>query len=318
MGILENLTKRINIGSLRKDLEALNTLLASKIDNIISILSTKQNNLGFTPENVANKNLAGGYLGLNSNSQFSFSNYLDLELQNKDFLYESFNLRGLSYVTSSSISIYNNFTTVSGFTSGTGTFNIGTAYLNSTSFLSKPMIQIAGSALGIILASYYPVNTSLNAISNNLNNVIMYCQATLSFNTIRPLTEYIFGIGNPSGGGGNLSGNALYLKFDTANNSSKFKFGKVVSNSHQNLTDTNTLPLSTKRIILGILYNKVTDTAYFFANNTLLGSISSVALSDTLIYYPFFGLKSLNSSETTTRQIFMHNLYMSWDYSNVI
>lgn len=69
------------ISEINSDISTINGTISSIVSDITDLQSGKQDALGYTAENVANKNQAGGYAGLDSNGKIKLEAIPDLSLQ---------------------------------------------------------------------------------------------------------------------------------------------------------------------------------------------------------------------------------------------
>lgn len=275
MGILSNLSRFINLRSLRKDLEALNDVVADSISNIMTLLATKQNALGFTPENVANKNVAGGYLGLDSNNNYSLDN---MNISTELIKYNS--LGDVNDRNSTNISEAGN--------TGTSFSTSGLAYLTSDTYLNRPTLTISANQGNVGRYMYflntYRCNTPYGLyfevfITGDSNNSILSHDTVVGIGTAGGLIT--------SGSAGSTYG--LFFVRNPTLNSGKWRIYKINNGSFVSMINTD-IPYQGDKtpILVKIIYRKDNETAYFYLNNILIHTMVSVNLLTATNYYPYF------------------------------
>lgn len=265
-------------------------------DTLISTWSGKQDSLGFTPENSVNKNVANGYLGLDSNIRVDSIEKLE-PLTRFYSKIDCISQRGaVAYSISGGCTTY--YTTINDYVSlfsDTRTMygmlgfklNAGATGYGWTQNISDVFYRLASNSL---------VNScTILAIKNSgaiksYSIIIEFGAQTINASEV-------------------LSGDALYFRCNPTINSGLWQVAKAVNNVKTYYNTTT--PLSFDRLNeYRIIYNKSTETAYFYINKTLIYTITSVNYTDNQILNRVLIATSDATETNTERKISIYRSYL--------
>lgn len=302
MGILQNILKTINTAIENIDFspyqlisnKSTNGTLSENSDTLYpsqkavkTYADTKQNALGYTAENLANKNVAGGYLGLNDIARID--SIFTIIRKNKFSFYYCF----LNYASNIA-----NLTLQSSSTSGGGIFsNSGSNAVKIKSTLSSawnlPTLYLSANASGTVICNHSNINIRLDSSSK------IEFEAGITYKITSKQCSLSLGLGTFSKSAGTWSGNGVLFTLDPTVNSGKWRCGKIVSNT---FTPNNLDVITSNESLVRfrIKYDKVTEIAYFYLNDVLVYTLSSVNLSD-IVYSLIYNFETTDNTEATVR-----------------
>lgn len=295
MGILNNLSRFINLRSLRKDLEAINDLVADSISNIMLLIATKQNNLGFTPENVANKNAVNGYLGLNAN------NRIDSIKRIKDINKFSFSWDFLNpSITTSTYLFTATVYSGAGTFSANGSTNTPKPKTGNNTQIQLPILQLSAGVTGYVATTLATTPITLLSPFKLYSEQIITAQC----NTAKQFKMVVSCGSNTinSATGFHPSANTLVFIIDPTINNYKWQVGKVINGS---LTPINTDVgiINENLIALSIEYDRLTEIAKFYINYELVYEMTAVNLPSTATFANQLAMSTNDATETYVRRM---------------
>lgn len=219
----------------------------------------KQNDLGFTPENTANKNLPNGYLGFQKDVYVIHINFLQSNLvYSSPYLY--------------------NATTNSGAGSYTSTGSTNTPKLksgNDTQF-RLPTMNLVGSATGAVTCALNGMGAMTLKSPFKLISEQVFSYTDLGSKN----NSFVIGIGDGSRNLSSFSGTLLFFILNPLQNSGKWRVGKVISSGTPAYVNTDIVPTYNNTTKFSIYYNKATETALFYIDDILVHTMTSVNLPD--------------------------------------
>lgn len=233
------------------------------------------------------KNQVNGYLGLNDIARID--SIFTMIRKNKFSFYHCF----LNYASNVA-----NLTLQSSSTSGGGIFsNSGLNAVKIKNTLSGawnlPTLYLNPNGLGTVICNHSNINIKLDSSSK------IEFEAGLAYKITSKQCTLTLGIGTFSKSAGIWSGNGLLFTLDPTVNSGKWRCGKIASNTFT----PNNLDIITSNeslVRFRIKYDKVTEIAYFYLNDTLVYTLNSVNLSD-IVYSLIYNLETNDNTEATVR-----------------
>lgn len=261
------------------------TKLIPYLLNKITKVENSVGNIDFSSlQEKSEKDQPNGYLGLDSNSNYSIEK---LGMINEI----------IKHNTLADINDRNNTNITETGNSGTSFNSSGNGYLATDTFVQRPTITISANQLNVGRYFYF---TSYNRC-NSPYSLVFEALITADTNSSVLNHDMVLGIGNANNIITSGSANTTYGLYLTRNptiNSGRWKVTKI-SNGVFTTVNTNVnyqgdrTPILTK-----IIYNKATEIAYFYLNNELVYTMTSVNLPSTTNFYPFFNYYQNLTSDT--------------------
>lgn len=267
MGVLSSLSKMINVRTIRKDLETLNNLVGDSINNIISLLSFKQN--------TSEKNQNGGYLGLDSNGRF---NHYEFMTQNEQWHYNAF-------ISTKDRGINGDYlSTVNG--TGASANTNGTISINANKSIQKPTLTVNANA-----GANYSTYMYYNLGNIKLGDMTVILDSSIFFNLNSQILDSAFFFGLHTATAQNTTGSqgtGILFRRNPSLNSGKWSIIKITSGTINLTINTNIAFNDLTKPRLKIIYNKLTEIAYFYIDNILVHTENNVNLPNTNFYHAYW------------------------------
>lgn len=221
------------------------------------------------------KNSALGYLGLDANIKYS--------LENMDMSTELIKYNSLSDIND------RNSTNITESGNTGASFNAnGLAYLTSDTYLNRPTLTISANQGNVGRYMYFP-----NVIRCN-TPYGLYFEAFITGDSNNSILTHDTVVGIGTAGGLITSGSAgsnygLFFVRNPTLNGGKWRIYKISNGSFLSMINTDIAYQGDKTpILVKIIYRKDNEIAYFYLNNVLIHTMTSVNLLTATNYYPYF------------------------------
>lgn len=255
-------------------------------------LSGKQDSLGYTAENVANKNVANGYEGLN-------------DIGRQDSIFTKIPKTRYGWFFNYLIAALNT-SIISGNGTGGGAYYSGGVSVTpklkggTIDYWNIPCLYLGASATGY--CHMFSGQTSIKITTNC--TVENEWAVAFKFNGTAKQMKCVIALGSIGmNNNGIFSGNGLAFVYDPLVNSGNFIIVKVVNGSVTASANTSTAPIMETTTKFRVKYSKVNEIAEFFINNVNAGSLASVNLANTVVYQNNLAMSTSDSTETQVRSM---------------
>lgn len=303
MGILQNILKTINSAIDNIDFSPYQLISNKSTDGTLADNSDTKypsqkavKTYADTKETQTNKNQASGYLGLDENGQFS----LTRQAMGKEIIdYKSLMNIAERKTTFTASDLFLASATSGNVYAVNRDVYFDSNFNSSSTKFDRPCLFANASVVNSGAKIIY--NTGAIFLNNSLK---MLVDVSIVPNVITPSNDHAFYLGLstlPAVTLTTFTGTGLTFKYRPSENSGNIQILKVLSNNISTLLNTN-IPFPNYSLTrFRILYDKVLDTAYFYINNTLVHTESSVLLVTTSGYYSFQYLYQGASSDSKTK-----------------
>lgn len=237
----------------------------------------KQSALGYTAENVSNKDSRNGYLGFTNNVIV-----VDINFLQNNLVYSN------PYLYSSSAA-----TGAGSYTSG-GSVNTPKLRSGNDTQFRLPTLNLVGSVTGNVTTALngVPAMTFKSPYKALFEQTIAYTDIGTKNNT------FVVFAGDGARGATTFTGSLLMFVLNPLQNSGKWRVGKVISGGTPTYVNTDTSPTYNNCTKFSIYYNKSTEEALFYIDDTLVYTMTGVNLPDTTNFTLKMSLVREDSTET--------------------
>lgn len=263
--------------------------IEDRLDEVTSSLTQAIEDIDLSPyEEKDNKNMAGGYLGLDSNKKICQFDILDR--LTKITYYEPFFHSPIA----------NDDLIATGSGSMSGGSNTPKIKNGNSSYLNRPIAQVNASATGASLLRLPHSGNLYSPFKVRARYLISYDKVSLTTNN----SIFTF-LGGVTGLATNdvITGDCLFFRRNPTLNSGNYQACKQVSGVITVLGNLSVTLLENNIDVLEIEYNRSTEEAKFYRNGTLLGTYTNINLSSTANFAPSIGITSNDASESTIRRL---------------
>ena len=270
------------------------TWSSEKINTELEDLSTDISSIDLSPyEEIDNKNIAGGYLGLDANAQFD-----PKSINNKTiyYVYESFQNKG-SLITNTS-------STALGSSLGTG-FTTANHQVNAINGNTSVKIYRSGLSISSGVAS----STGAILYSGDFCQLSAPAKVRLRtkvyFERNAPSTSQVIEVGYLNQTGASRTG--VFFAQDPTVNSGNWRIGKSLAGS-DTYENTNIAYTDSAITEFELYYDKATEICDFYINGTLVFSLTAVNCANATML-PIWKMITNSAVQTSLRRLVVCDLY---------
>lgn len=230
------------------------------------------------------KNSVDGYLGVNANGKS--------EADQIESLLEIINYNALAQATDT--------TNITAYGDATITYSANDlAYLNPNTYISRPTLTIPSSASNVVRMISFPLTYRCNTPWGIYSEFIISCKTNNTTNSHDVWVGLFNSTSYPpkTTTTDSIATQGLFLRRNPTLNSGKWQVVKIAGGVYT-VTDSNVAYQGDKTPILcKIIYNKYNETAYFYLDNVLIYTMSSLTFASNISFFPMLGVYQNTTSD---------------------